>query len=244
MFRLIAFLNIWVSITSFVFAQSSTSIPWSKLQTGDLIMMSLQCRLCQLIELEEGLPFSHMALVVKNQQKISLVESWGLSGVKIKDIQEFWLDKKLNLKNPIVILRHSSNMHQKVSKYETHQLEKYLQYFLGKKYDPEFLWDNKDEEHQSKYYCSEFVYKLYHVWLKEKFTLKTKKMIYQKYLHQWIKYFQQLHMKVPEGKQGISPADFIKSTEFHAIFNGDVLKDLRHERVHGQFHQLKHRELN
>lgn len=190
----------------------------SQLQTGDIILMSLQCRLCQLIELEEGLPYSHMAVVIRNKDKILFAESWN-EGVGLKNEFEFWQDKKLTPSSEMLILRHVSqskiNLRKEIS--ATSALENYLNSYLGKKYDPYFLWDNFDEDDQPIYYCSEFIYKLFKNWLGDDLILQTKAMSYVRYYSQWEKYFKSYGQSVPAGKIGISPADFAKSEDFEVM---------------------------
>jgi hypothetical protein len=195
---------------------SAAFIPWNKLQTGDLILLSLNCRVCQLIELEEGLPFSHMALVVKENYQIKLLEAWGVEGIRKKSIQEFWSDKNLNSENPILVLRHKTQLFKRT---QASEIENYLAEFIGKKYDPYFLWHNTNDQGQPIYYCSEFIYKLYKKWLGENLRLKTKAMTFNKHYFHWEKYYKQFFMKVPAGFEGISPADFVKSSDFKIIFN-------------------------
>jgi hypothetical protein len=206
-------------LLSFYFSSlvySNESIPWHKLKTGDIVLLSLDCWVCSLIELEEGKPYSHLAVVYRNPQNhLFLVESWGSAGVQMKTVTEFFQDKRLNSQNPMTVLRHKSLINKRINSRDFYQnLEKYI----GKKYDPHFLWDNKDEHHENMYYCSEFIYKLFQDWLGNSFQMKTKKMVYTKYYRYWVQYFRNYNQKVPAGKEGVSPADFVKSTEFNVIF--------------------------
>lgn len=226
---LVLFFVIIFSVEAQTQSDPRLAIPWSKLKTGDLLLISLQCRVCQLIELEEGEPFSHMALVIKNKNKISLVESWGADGIKLKTPKEFWLDKVLNVKNPLVIIRHATQFKNRP---QLQNLESFLPLFLGKKYDPHFLWDNTDVNKQPLYYCSEFLYKILKLWLTDNLILKTKKMTYTKYYSNWVKYFDQYRQAVPAGLEGISPADFVKSKDFKIIFNAGGYWDQHHGHVH------------
>lgn len=212
--KIFFFLFFFFSFTVFA------NIPWEKLRTGDIILLSLECRVCSLIELEEGLPYSHMALVYRDKKNIlKLVESWGSAGVKAKTVTEFFQDKKLNSKNTMIVLRHKKLLNTKKYFFEVPVI---LENFLNKKYDPHFLWDNKDQDQEPMYYCSEFIYKFFQSWLDDNFKMKTKKMTFSKYYSHWVQYFKALKQKVPAGKEGISPADFAKTSDFLLIFNGGV----------------------
>ena len=83
-------------------------IPWQKLRSGDVILLSLECWVCQLIEQEEGLPYSHMALVYRDQNGIRLIESWGREGVAAKSPEIFFKDKRVNSKHKTTVLRHQT----------------------------------------------------------------------------------------------------------------------------------------
>lgn len=194
-------------ISPAVVAQTSLAIPWNKLQTGDILLLSLECRVCKLIELEEGLPFSHMAIFVKTGTKFMIMEAWA-DGVKLKNVSEFFEDKRMTKNSEVVILRHIK------VKNTRRNLLTLLPSFEGLSYDSNFLWDNVDEYRRPKLYCSEFVYKVYEKWLGHDFTMKTKAMNYRKYWNDWYKYFQG---KIPQGKMGISPGDYLKSFEFEIV---------------------------
>ena len=202
------FLLLWCFLPN-----SYASVPWHKLRTGDVLLLSLDCWVCKLIEAEEGLPFSHLALVYRDQTGIKLVESW-TRGVEIKTVEDFLKDKKINNQQKIVVLRHPSFFR---SRFLQRDFLETLKTFLGKKYDPHFLWNNKDEEQKPLYYCSEFVFHFLKSILKNNLLLKTKKMTFDKNVQHWQKYFFNLRQKIPAGQEGISPADFVKSQEFKII---------------------------
>lgn len=187
---------------------TTVRLPIQHLRTGDLILVSLQCRLCQMIESEEDSKFSHMAMIIKSQTSVLFTEAWS-DGVTTKTYEEFFKNKKLTPGSEMVILRKNKWGNLKAPIY------KLVKSFEGLSYDSHFLWNNFDDLRREKLYCSEYIYKLYQNWLLFPLQLRPKAMSFHKNWNAWYKYFQG---KVPQGKLGISPEDFYRSSEFKMIF--------------------------
>ena len=178
------------------FAHAFTPTSSLELKTGDIILQSLPCQTCKLIEEEEGRPYSHIGLVLNEAGKISIIEA----GEKVQRVPlaEFLGLRKVNTKS--LVLRSVEPLD-----HQTAALEKiFKNEFEGKNYDSDFLWNNRDERGE-KYYCSELVAKMLNSFLSV--PIPTKPMHYTHHRAEWIKYF---HHTPPDGLPGISPSDFVK----------------------------------
>jgi len=175
------------------------------LRPGDVLLISLQCPICQTIEAEEKGPYSHAGVVsIEADQKIKIMEA-------ITDpITEVTLGKFLSRRREgtsVLVLR-AKNTH--IS--ESSLLKRFNEKFLNHHYDAEFLWDDRDSLGE-KYYCSELVAKLLLPYLPE--PIPTKPMHYQTDRKAWIEFFNGANP--PDGKPGISPADLARSPLFEVI---------------------------
>lgn len=57
-----------------------STLSWAQqpnLQTGDILLQPLYCRLCELIESEEQSIYSHMGLVIQRESETFVLESFG-----------------------------------------------------------------------------------------------------------------------------------------------------------------------
>lgn len=197
----------------------------SALQNGDIVLVSLPCYLCRLIEAEEGMPFSHMAMVVFKNNRPFFLESWGI-GVKLISWDEFWLRPRTK-NSEILWLRYSAinKNSDHVKKTFSHRrlfsrslyaadLATLIKPYLGLSYDAHFLWNNVDDHHQELMYCSELIFKVMQQWLGQDFRMQPKSMHFYKNRNLWFNYFAGA---IPDGKLGIAPSDFAKNADFIRI---------------------------
>ena len=189
----------WIGVLQLLLgAFTSNAMSLAELQPGDVLIQSQRCYLCRLIEIEEGLPVSHVGIVNQMNNGTWVVhEAWG--SVQTVAIEAFlsrrtpqtktWVRRpKLNRRMPAREIR-----------------RRFENYFLGLSYDPDFLWENRDEKGQTLY-CSELIVKFFNgLWIQ---APKTKAMHYQKNREAWIRYFKGTP---PDGLPGISPADLLRS---------------------------------
>lgn len=186
-----------------------------ELQTGDVLLQPLYCRLCELIESEEQTIYSHMGLVIQREKETFVLESFG-SGVKIVTFDEF--NKKTQKGQK---LRHLRFKNTQVANYlsEVTQTLRLLLVFKNKyeglKYDEKFLWDNVDENGKEKIYCSELVAKILNDIMEWNYPIK--RMHFSRNVSEWDRYFSG---NTPRDEWGNSPADFERSAEFVHI--GDL----------------------
>lgn len=202
-----------LALSLLIFVMSLPSFALIHLRTGDIILQPLDCKLCSVIELEEGGPYSHIGLVIVDKEKnVFVVEAYGK--VQATPIDEF-LDKT-EKGQASAVMRNIElevmyrNWPERFNKFRTELIEKFLK-VEGAEYDSEFLWDNKSEDGREKYYCSELVTKLLNPFLENQ--ILPKKMHFDR--PEWTEYFKGV---LPVGQPGISPMDFVKNIHFIDIF--------------------------
>lgn len=167
------------------------------LETGDVILLDLDCWSCSLIEDETQGPFSHSGLVFRNDNSIHIGQSLG--EVYLLEINSFLAlsNKKATVLRP----RKINAKHKKDLK------ELYFTKYEGVVFDHDYTWGD------DSYYCSEFIYKILNDSLKFK-KFSPKPMSYLRNWNLWTQYFGHTP---PQGKMGISPNDFYRSSEFKII---------------------------
>ena len=188
-------------------ALASSTVGIHDLKNGDVILQSQACFVCQLIEEEENSPYSHIGVIVTPERGEPMVlESWGY--VTNTPLSEFLARRKRNTQS--LILRAQNQF--KLGNTNSHEfMNRFVNYFAGKTYDPEFLWNNFDHNGE-RLYCSEFVAKFMNPFLGNKILPKA--MHYERNRSAWMHYFRG---NPPDGKPGLSPGDFERSPLFHKI---------------------------
>lgn len=175
-----------------------------QLQPGDVLLQSQPCFMCSLMEIEEGLPYSHAGVVVRESNgALSVLEAWDRVGRV--PIAEFTARRRKDTRTlalrPRVLPSYAENpaaLNQWLS-------ARFRVAFAGHSYDPKFLWDNEDASGEA-FYCSELVTKLLNPLLVRR--IETKPMHYVRHREYWIKYFGGTP---PDGEPGVSPADLARS---------------------------------
>ena len=176
------------------------------LKTGDIILQSNRCYLCELIEKEENTPYSHMGILVKDHGQWNVLEAW--TKVEETPLDQFLSRRRKGTKTLVMRLKD----HRIFPLITSHSLLKRFHHsFAGKNYDEDFLWNNRDELGE-KYYCSEFVAKFLSPFLSQ--PMATKPMHFDIDRQFWLEYF---HGNPPDGQPGISPGDFERSSLFRPI---------------------------
>jgi Permuted papain-like amidase enzyme, YaeF/YiiX, C92 family len=186
--------------TTYSYASSPAMAVIDGLQTGDLLLESLPCRVCQLIEQEEGVPYSHVGIVVNSMENsgrpIVVLESW--QSVRATPLAEFLARRTHGTRTLILRPKNFRTVSSEA------MLRVFHDRFEGLDYDEAFLWGNSNEKGELLY-CSEFVAKLMNVFLRN--PLMPKPMHYQKNRALWIRYFRG---DPPDGLMGNSPGDFLR----------------------------------
>lgn len=186
-----------------------------ELQTGDVLLQPLYCRLCELIESEEQTIYSHMGLVIQREKETFVLESFG-SGVKIVTFDEF--NKKTQKGQKLRQLRFKNPQVANYLSEVTQTLRLLLVFknkYEGLKYDEKFLWDNVDENGKEKIYCSELVAKILNDIMEWNYPIK--RMHFSRNVSEWDRYFSG---NTPRDEWGNSPADFERFSEF--VHLGDL----------------------
>ena len=175
--------------------------------TGDVLLQSVPCYVCSMIEIEEGMPYSHSGVVVKSDNETSVLESWN-------NVQKVALSDHLKLRRTrtlTLVLRPLDANGQFLSIKSDQLLAVFNQHFAGHHYDDAFLWNNSDESGET-FYCSEMTAKLLNYFFAT--PLLTKPMHFTHYRQDWIHYFKGTP---PDGQAGVSPADLARSPKFKVM---------------------------
>jgi hypothetical protein len=189
---------------------STSAMASDGLKVGDILLQPLDCFVCSLIETEEDTIYSHMGVVLQVRPEIIIGEAWG-GKVRGTSLAEF--KAKTQKGQRIKVIRFQND--KIISEIEKNAIKFYgifSEEFNGKKYDEEFLWHNFDAQGFEKFYCSEFISKLFQGFLRIEMPIK--RMHFNKYPEQWNNYFKG---KVPRDQWGNSPADFDRSELFHDL---------------------------
>jgi len=194
-------LSLAIFITTASYAQNLSSFNF---QNGDLLFQDLDCGdLCDAIEaVTPGLGnkhFSHVGLIYRAADSIYVIEAIG-KDVHLTSISTFLQRQTDAGGNPKVVVGRLKPGYQKL-------IGQALGYAISKRgtpYDDAFLYNN------GKYYCSELIYDAYmfanngrpffNLYPMTFIDPKTKKTF-----PAWKKYYKELGIKVPEGKQGCNP---------------------------------------
>lgn len=176
-----------------------------KLQNGDFIFQNLACGpLCEAInevtKEVESQSFNHMGLIIFESGKPFVIEA---SGVEVRKVSLD--DFLLKSKEPHLIGRLIEKFQPSIDKAIA-----FAEKQLGVPYDETFLYDN------GKYYCSELIYDAFKEALGQPlFALEPMSFNHPQsdsVLPEWLEYFQNLGMQVPEGELGCNPTGIANSS--------------------------------
>jgi hypothetical protein len=187
---------------------SSWAIQMDELRSGDIVLLSLDCYECRMIEQSGGSRFSHSGVIIKDL-KGRLFVAEALGDVHHVPLQSF-LNRSSKGRPPQVLrlkeIAQQMTTPQDWNHFETQIRQTYLGQFFGAPFDPHYRWDNYDNKGQELLYCSEFVVKLLNHWLSK--PLEPKPMSFKANWKYWQDHFPQ---GVPEGLPGASPGDLYHS---------------------------------
>ena len=180
------------------------------LQTGDVILVELNCYGCTLIASTTDSRFSHSGVVIREEREIYVAEALG-------DVHLLRLSDFLRRAKSYEIYRNKEIAHLKIAgrfqEFEDNFVKLY-QSFHGLPFDREYLWDNFDSVGREKLYCSEFLTKILNPFLSSKIPVEP--MDFSENWEYWQEYFRG---EIPQGKLGNSPATFSQSEDFFLIFS-------------------------
>lgn len=188
------------------------------LQPGDLLFQDLDNGpLCDAIERVttgyQGMNFSHVGIVAKDDSGNFVVIEAVSSGVKVTPLRTF-LDRSFDAKHrPKVVVGRLKMPYR-------HLICSALKEALslkGEAYDKVFAIDNE------AYYCSELIYEIFlrangnkPVFVLQPMTFKDPDT--GETLSAWKEYFSKLGVSIPEGKPGINPGGISRSSVLSIIY--------------------------
>ena len=124
------------------------------LRSGDVVLLSLNCWVCSLIEAETRSNFSHIGVVIKDptdmQMKILEASSQGVRKSTVPD----FLSKRKSGTNVFVYRPLELEMYQE-NDLALAMNTLFVKKCASKEYDPDFLWENYSLNGEEKYYCSD-----------------------------------------------------------------------------------------
>ena len=182
------------------------------LKAGDIVLLSLNCRECRVIESETNSLFSHSGVVVIDLDKtIKIAQSLG--SVALYSFADF----ARNITPETFVHVYRPREFKNISVQDRLRLERKMLSIFNRKYkgapfDSKYIWDNYNEKGEELLYCSEFIAKFLDNFLTEK-TI-TQITSYNKHYDYWFKYFRG---EIPENELGNSPAAFSRDNRFEFI---------------------------
>lgn len=182
-------------------------------QAGDVLLVPLNCYVCNAIENETGVPYSHSVVVAtttNSMQEASVYEAWG--SVKRTPLLEILQRAEKN--QPLLHMR-PREFSPQFTPTEQQFSNTFSQDFEDLPFDNLFLWDNKDENGKELLYCSEFVVKFINRFLAD--PEPPLPMSFLALSDFWNTYYRQFNETPPEGLPGVSPATIANSPRFRVI---------------------------
>lgn len=197
----------------FSILNTNAQAPKTLLKEGDLVFQDLDCGpLCDAIEAVtegyKGRDFSHVAIIIKENNRLRAVEA---IGTEVRSISIDSLFLRTPSKNKYLIMR-LNDEYQHLSK----NISKNSLKYIGKKYDDRFIMNN------DSLYCSELVYEVFNASIKHEQIFHLQEMTYKepgtdKFFQAWIDYYKSLNSFIPEGLPGINPGLISRSAYLHIV---------------------------
>lgn len=183
------------------------------LKEGDLVFQDLDCGpLCDAIEAVtegyQGRDFSHVAIIIKENNRLRAIEAIG-SEVRSISIDSLFL--RTPTKNKYLVMRLNDDY-----QYLAKNISKNSLKYIGKKYDDRFIMNN------DSLYCSELVYEVFNSSIKGEQIFHLQEMTYkepgtEKFFQAWVEYYKSLNSFIPEGLPGINPGLISRSPYLHIV---------------------------
>lgn len=180
------------------------------LQAGDILLVPLNCYVCNAIEKETGVPYSHSVVVATTTNDLNnafVYEAWG----KVKRTPLSEILSRAQKGQDLLHMR-STEFHSTTPS-EQELASIFNIRFEDLPFDDLFLWNNFDEATgKEKLYCSEFVLKFVNTFLRD--PEPSVPMSFGTLQDFWTGYYKQFNHEVPEGEPGVSPATLFHSSRF------------------------------
>ncbi len=182
------------------------------LRVGDVVLLSLNCYECRMIESETNSLFSHSGVVLKDEEgRMRIAQSLGrLDHFSLTDFTKGITPKtSVHVYRPRELKNLSK---EKRALLEKVMLDVFNEQFKNAPFDSKYIWNNFNANGVEYLYCSEFIAKFLDNFLAKKTTPLP--MTYKKHYDYWFKYFKG---QVPEGELGNSPASFSRDDRFEFV---------------------------
>lgn len=206
--QFLTFLVLWLFLLPAAFA----GLNFSELRAGDVLLLSLNCYECRMIESETESLFSHSGVVVSDSSgELKVAQSLGK--VALYSFEEFTKNKTPGTFVHVYRAHELSRLSGlKKTEFDQSLLDLFNEKFKGAPFDSKYIWNNFNTEGVELLYCSEFIAKLLDSFLRQKTILHP--ISYSKHYDYWYKYFKG---NVPEGEPGNSPAAFSRDSRFFFV---------------------------
>ncbi|MBO6607636.1 YiiX/YebB-like N1pC/P60 family cysteine hydrolase [Psychroserpens sp.] len=189
-----------------------------QLMEGDLLFQDSDCGpFCDAIEkVTEGIngaKFSHVGLVIRNDDNELVVIEAITDGVVITSLDSFFARSYDNNNNSKVVVGRLKEQHRNLIP----EAIEFSKTKLDLQYDDVFNISN------NKYYCSELIYEAYKHANDGQPIFELQPMTYKDpetnaTFSIWEDYFNNLNVPIPEGKPGLNPGGMSKSTYIEIVF--------------------------
>ena len=184
----------------------------SDLRSGDVILLSLNCIECRVIESETNSLFSHSGVIVFDQdQKMKVAQSIG--NVALFSFADFTRNITPGTFVHVYRPREFKSLSlTKKAMLEKSMLDVFNEKYRGAPFDSKYIWNNFNAQGVELLYCSEFIAKFLDNFLTQKTSISV--ISYNKHYDYWTRYFKG---NVPENELGNSPASFSRDNRFEFI---------------------------
>ena len=195
-----------------IFTIPTFALTINDLQTGDVVLLSLKCIECRVIESETNSLFSHSGVVVVDEQGRKRIAQ-SIGNVALFSYADFTGNITPGTYVHVYRAREFSKLSEhKIAMLEKSMLETFNEKYRGAPFDSKYIWNNFNAKGVELLYCSEFIAKFLDNFLSQKTQLKV--ISYNKHYDYWTKYFKGV---VPENELGNSPASFSRDHRFEFI---------------------------
>lgn len=182
------------------------------LRAGDVVLLSLNCYECRMIESETESLFSHSGVVIIDEAGNTKIAQ-SIGRVAMDTFADFTKNKTpgtfVHVYRPRE-LKSLTGIHY--DKLTSSMRDIFNSHFKGAPFDSKYVWNNFNSQGVELLYCSEFIAKFLDFFLSEK--TKIAPISYSKHYDYWLKYF---HGNVPLNELGNSPASFSRDSRFEFV---------------------------
>lgn len=205
-------LMFWLLLHGLLLPATGFGLTFHDLQAGDVVLLSLNCYECRVIESETESLFSHSGVVVINEQQETKIAQ-SLGRVAMDKFSDFIKNKTpgtfVHVYRPKEFKKMSAHDYAKLS---ASMLDLFERHYKGAPFDSRYIWNNVNAKGEELLYCSEFIAKFLDNFLQKKTVLAP--ISYSKHYDYWLMYFKG---NVPLNEPGNSPASFSRDDRFEFI---------------------------